>query len=306
MPVCYLLSVSILRTVVVSDVHLGYEHSDVKAFDDFINNLLLSKPDCLILLGDIFDFWRRSEAGLLFGDPTPSIVEKLLQFNLVYVRGNHDFSILKLSTRYPQNLVFQVQTSVLLSNQSLRFVMIHGYELEVFVSLENIGSIDAYEAFAEAMCHAGQTAGTIASDLYAAYSWIKSKLDSTSATLIAMVEGLPHIRVDYKIDDLAKSTSRAIPLGLKPGDVFVFGHTHRPFIEKASQTVNTGSWVMDTTNKQQHTYLEITDRSYDLKTWPVSDDFSAKYKILTSIPIPSRRPKTDFAIKVAKSRLLGA
>jgi UDP-2,3-diacylglucosamine pyrophosphatase LpxH len=290
-----------MRTVVVSDVHLGYEHSDARAFDDFVNHLLLDKPDSLILLGDIFDFWRRSNAGLLLEDPTPSIVEKLLKLNLVYVHGNHDFSMLKLSTRYPQNPVFQVQTSFELSNQSLRFAMIHGYELEVFVSLESIG-IDAYEAFAEAMCHAGQTAGTIANDLYAAYSWIKGKLDSTSA-LIAIANVPPKERVDYKIDDLAKSPSRMAPLGLRSGDVFVFGHTHRPFIEKASRTVNTGSWVMDTPDKQQHTYLEITDQSYDLKTWPVSSHLAARYRGMTSNPRPTLRVRTDSALKAAKNHL---
>jgi len=290
-----------LRTVVVSDVHLGYEHSDAKAFDDFVDHLLLDKPDNLILLGDIFDFWRRSEVDLLLENPTPGIIEKLLQFNLVYVRGNHDYSMLKLSNRFPQDPVFQVQTSAILQNQRSRFVMLHGYELEVFVSLDSIG-IDAYEAFAEAMCHAGQTEGTVASDFYAAYSWVKGKLDSTSA-LIATVEVRPQVRLDYKIDDLAKSSSRTIPFGLKSDDTFVFGHTHRAFIEKSSRTVNTGSWVMDPPDKQQHTYLEITDQSYDLKFWPVSHDFRARYAALPSLPKPSRRPRTDFALKVAKSVL---
>lgn len=285
----------------MSDVHLGYEHSDAKAFEDFVDQLLLDKPDRLILLGDIFDFWRRSDVDLLLESPTPDIIERLLQFNLVYVRGNHDYSMLKLSNRFPQDPVFQVQTSAILRNQSSRFVMLHGYELEVFVSLESIG-IDAYEAFAEAMCHAGQTGGTIASDFYAAYSWVIGKLDSTSA-LIATAEVLPQVRLDYKIDDLAKSSSRTIPFGLKSGDVFVFGHTHRKFIEKTSRTVNTGSWVMDTPDKQQHTYLEITDQSYDLKTWPVSHDVRARYAGLPSLPKPSRRPRTDFALKAAKSVL---
>ena len=292
----------ILRTVVVSDVHLGYQHADAKAFDDFVDHLLLDKPDNLILLGDIFDFWRRSDVDLLLESPTPGIVEKLLEFNLVYVRGNHDFSMLKFSNRFPQDPVFQVQTSAILRNQSSRFVMLHGYELEVFVSLESIG-IDAYEAFAEAMCHEGQTVGPFASGLYAVYSWVQGKLDSTSAALIATVEELPQVRLDYKIDDFAKSSSRTMPFGLKSGDVLVFGHTHRAFIDKASRTVNTGSWVMDKPDKQEHTYVEITDQSYDLKTWPVSHDVKARYAGLPSLPKPSRRPRTDFALKAAKSVL---
>ena len=51
-----------LRTVVVSDVHLGYKRSDAVAFDRFLDTLLAQRPDQLVLLGDIFDFWRRSDA----------------------------------------------------------------------------------------------------------------------------------------------------------------------------------------------------------------------------------------------------
>lgn len=269
-----------MRIVVVSDVHLGYEHSDSIAFENFIDSLLKEKPDRLILLGDIFDFWRRSDADLLIENER--IASKLLQLPLTYVHGNHDYSILKLSHRFPEKPAFEVQTSVTLQNDKLRFVLRHGYDLEVFTSMEPVG-LEAYEAFSEAMCHAGQVGGTIASWVWAFVELVKGEVTGAIQTLLTNATTKPaEIRPTLeKVDAFAKSASRAIPLGLKPSDILVFGHTHRPF--KNECTANTGSWVM-TRGKKEHTYVEITDTSFDLKPFPASEDAvkaSLKYKART-------------------------
>jgi len=256
-----------LRIVVVSDVHLGYERSDSMAFENFIDSLLKEKPDRLILLGDIFDFWRRSDADLLIENER--IASKLLQLPLTYVQGNHDYSILKLSQRFPEKPAFEVQTSVTLENEKSRFVLRHGYDLEVFTSMETVG-LEAYEAFSEAMCHAGQVGGIIASWVWAFVELVKGEVSGAIRTLLTDATRKPaEIRATLKkVDAFAKSASRAIALGLKPSDILVFGHTHRPF--KDERTANTGSWVM-TPDKKEHTYVEITDASFDLKPFPASE-----------------------------------
>lgn len=272
----------------MSDVHLGYDRSDAWAFERFLDTLLAQRPDKLVLLGDIFDFWRRSDADLL--TENQRIVEKLLQLPIVYVNGNHDYSMLKLSTRFPEQPGFKVVTSLRLQNQ--RFVLIHGYDLEVFTSMETVG-LDAYEAFSEAMCHAGQTGGTVASWIWAFVELVKGKLDAAGRDLLAKVANEPaEIRQTLqKIDTFAKSTVRAIPLGLQPDDVLIFGHTHRPF--KDDRTANTGSWVMEP-GKKEHTFIEITDNVFDLKTFPVSQEAanaSLKYKPLAAYPRRKRSKK---------------
>ncbi|MGD0177669.1 MAG: UDP-2,3-diacylglucosamine diphosphatase [Candidatus Bathyarchaeia archaeon] len=255
-----------MRIVVISDVHLGYHDSDAAAFSQFLDAQLSDRPDQVILLGDIFDFWRRSDADLLLENQ--GVVEKLFQLPIVFVRGNHDFSMAKLFHRYPQLSVFNVETKVTLRNQKSTFYLCHGYELEVFTSMETIG-IDAYEAFAEAMCHAGETGGAAASFLWSIYEKLSRGYLTDKRELLKAVGDTPaEARTTLqKVDAFAKSAVRSIPLGLKPSDVLIFGHTHRPFIN--GRTVNTGSWIVDE-NKQEHTYAEITDNAFNLRTWPVS------------------------------------
>ncbi len=45
---------------VVSDVHLGYDACDMDSFNNFIDSGLtkLNETDNIVLLGDIWDFWR--------------------------------------------------------------------------------------------------------------------------------------------------------------------------------------------------------------------------------------------------------
>jgi len=48
--------------IVVSDVHMGYEGSDIASFENFVYDYVskkLGSNDYFVLLGDIFDFWRR-------------------------------------------------------------------------------------------------------------------------------------------------------------------------------------------------------------------------------------------------------
>ncbi len=55
------------KAVVVSDVHLGYSRSDSDAFLRFIDTYPgWNDTDRFILIGDIFDFWRRQNAKLLW------------------------------------------------------------------------------------------------------------------------------------------------------------------------------------------------------------------------------------------------
>ncbi len=276
-----------MRTIVVSDVHLGYDRSDASGFENFVDNLLKDKPDKLILLGDVFDFWRRSDVDLLLENER--LVQKLLQLPLTYLVGNHDYSMLKLSRRFPELPPFEVRPYLILRNQKSRFVLRHGYELEVFTSMETVG-LDAYEAFSEAMCHAGEIGGTIASWVWAFVSLVKGEVKGAIRNLLMNAATKPaEIRPALrKVDAFAKSPSRAIPLGLQPDDVLVFGHTHRPF--KDVVTVNTGSWVM-ARDKKEHTYVEITDELFELRTWRASDQAMKailKYKTLVARPVRRR------------------
>ncbi len=50
---------------VVSDQHLGYENSDKKSFNQFLDSLLNEREVTdLVLLGDVVDMWRRDASGV--------------------------------------------------------------------------------------------------------------------------------------------------------------------------------------------------------------------------------------------------
>lgn len=195
-----------LRTVVVSDVHLGYTDSDKSAFTQFLDSLLAGKPDKLVLLGDIFDFWRRSDVDVLMENQ--DIIEKLLQLPLIYVYGNHDYSMLKLSHRFPQSPGIEVVPHITLNNQHSRFFLYHGYDLEVFTSMETVG-LEAYEAFSEAMCHAGDLGGTVASWIWVIVELVKGKLTGPARALLDQAANKPAEarQTLEKVDILAKSAA---------------------------------------------------------------------------------------------------
>ena len=90
--------------IAISDLHLGYEKSDVENFDDFINKYIskeLSLKDHFVLLGDIFDFWRRKNMDPLLENK--EVLTRILDLNtnLHFVVGNHDYHMLKIKDRYP-------------------------------------------------------------------------------------------------------------------------------------------------------------------------------------------------------------
>src|SRR5215208_4583932 len=91
------------KIILASDQHLGYEHSNVTDFENFLDYISHKRSDVgsLVLLGDTIDMWRRDVSGLfmIFSD----IVDKLLdlqnskKIDIHIVAGNHDYHLLKLN-----------------------------------------------------------------------------------------------------------------------------------------------------------------------------------------------------------------
>lgn len=46
-----------------------------------------------------------------------------------------------------------------------------------------------------------------------------------------------------KVDEFALSSGKYPLLGMKPDENLIFGHTHRPFMNKTKKVANTGSWI---------------------------------------------------------------
>lgn len=245
--------------IVLSDLHLGYEkcnRDDILRFLDSLTDLNIDK---IILLGDIFDFWRRNNASSV--TENSDILQKMTSLNtdIYYVIGNHDYYMLNLAERY-ENFPFIVSKHLRLSNGGSDFYFVHGYELEVLSNLEPL-NIEDYERFSEKMCFAEDIIGK-----FAGYIWKFIQGKNNVATQVESMRKIPHERENIdKIYKLVVSEGKKLFLGVKPEEKLIFGHTHRPFITNKGDVANTGSWVDDISKNVQNGYIEIIDGNMKLK-----------------------------------------
>jgi UDP-2,3-diacylglucosamine pyrophosphatase LpxH len=87
--------------IVVSDIQLGYNKCDKDLFYEFIDVKLrkLNNDDHLILLGDLFDFWRKNcvevtleyEKDRTVGDPVATNKEGIIAKKLYYLQKQTHF-----------------------------------------------------------------------------------------------------------------------------------------------------------------------------------------------------------------------
>ena len=241
-----------LKVVVTSDHHLGYANADKAAFNSFLDNLS-QRTDVthIVLLGDVVDMWRRDAAGVFLEQH--DTIAKLLALKskgvqVFYLAGNHDYHVLDLhNPAYP--LQFSKELSLTEGQFNYRFV--HGYEFDPEQKIPLMAFL------CRVMSDQG---GALESNLWVDFhsaNTILSKMEPSflKADLAAIAERLqrrPEDRIKDSLDKINLTACNAV----KPGEVLIFGHTHVPFINKAENVVNTGSWVKDAAT--HNTYVELT------------------------------------------------
>ena len=254
--------------VVASDVHLGYNKCNYEAFASFLNTCNSSSIDHLVLLGDLFDFWRCNNAHIVMTEKYAEIFNMLGNLaikNVHYIVGNHDYYMLRLKERYEKEygktvFPFTIRSSLRLPDNGSTFYFIHGYELEVLLNLKPL-DIEHYETLSDHMCFGGDVGGGLASNLWDIIQDLGSKRRFMDLNKV------PHERKTIdNIEKFAKSKGVYMLLGMRPDEKLVFGHTHKPFISEDRTVANTGSWVNETANKQsQNTYVKISNGQMELK-----------------------------------------
>ncbi len=246
--------------VAVSDIHLGMKPNDPRErrFKNFLIHLrdnILEQEDNFVLLGDIFDFWRRDIDDVML--MSEGIIEKLMDLNqkgikLHYVIGNHDYYMNNIAEQV--KIMFETAGKRLVlsdgsGSQSTKFLFMHGYQLEVMAN-PYIKDLELYERTAELFCRTSGITASLFRNTIIPKIDILSKLAPNKSYRRSMMFP-PETRLSNAIKDierLAISNARTMYLGMKPGEWFVFGHTHMPFLDTASRTINTGSW-MDEANE---------------------------------------------------------
>ena len=263
------------KCVVVSDVHLGTDDSNRDKLADFIENLG-TDIERLVLLGDIFDFWRRDSVGVLLENI--DIVDKLLslepRINVFFVVGNHDFHLIQ----FPEShfgVTFDLKYDLSLGYGGTTYRFIHGHQLEN----KRFGTLEIYETFADMMCMAGDDVGKAADEIWKKIGEGGGILDkirnffgislyssnpNPKATLPWVKEKTNEIILTPEKRDLKKLEDYAIELINEryKGEFLIYGHTHEPFVKMEKKIANTGSWVGSSA-----TYLEIDAEGVTLKSY---------------------------------------
>lgn len=238
-----------MAIIAVSDQHLGIETADKAAFLRFLNQLQ-SDPGVtdLVLLGDVVDMWRRDASGVFLEnkDVLDEIILLQKKMHVYYIAGNHDFHVLKLQGRgYPvtflRNLVLQ-QDGV-----SLRFL--HGWEFDEMQR----------EHFMESLCHAmSDEKGERDDHIWAALTRDKGDLRYVFTMLInrgSIRRTTEALQVDPLVRLKEGHVEKKAIASVQPGEVLIFGHTHRPFVNQSETVANSGSWI--TTAPVHNTYVRL-------------------------------------------------
>jgi UDP-2,3-diacylglucosamine pyrophosphatase LpxH len=240
-----------LAIIAISDQHLGIEASDKAAFLRFLNQLQsdASVTD-LVLLGDVVDMWRRDASGVFLEnkDVLDQVILLQKKMRVYYIAGNHDFHVLKLQGRgYPVNFL----RNLTLQQDGVTYKFFHGWEFDEMQR----------EHFMESLCHAmSDEKGDRDNHIWAALTRDKGDLRYVLTMLFnrgsirRATETLqldPQERLKETLNGVEKKASSTV----QPGEVLIFGHTHHPFVNKAGNVANTGSWI--TTMPVHNTYVRL-------------------------------------------------
>ncbi|MGA2626996.1 MAG: UDP-2,3-diacylglucosamine diphosphatase [Candidatus Bathyarchaeia archaeon] len=241
-----------MKVVVTSDQHLGYANSDKAAFNAFLDNLSQrSDVTHLVLLGDVVDMWRRDASGVFLehhDTVTKLLALKSKGVQIFYVAGNHDYHVVDLTNpAYP----FKFLKELTLTDGPVTYRLVHGYEFDPEQKIP-------FMAF---LCRVmSDTGGAFESNLWVDFHSAKTILSKMEPSFVkadlAKVAQRLHQRPEDRLKGSINKINSTACNSVKPGEVLVFGHTHVPFINKAENVANTGSWVKDAA--VYNTYVELS------------------------------------------------
>ena len=246
--------------IVTSDQHLGYVNSNSEDFKDFLNDLS-NRNDVtdFVILGDFIDMWRRDISGLFLEQH--EILHKVLdlksKMRVYCVAGNHDFHLLKLTNhQYP----LEFTKDLTIPSDKIKYTFKHGWEFDLAQK----------EPIMELLCYnISDESGQLRSDFWDVFTktFGKDILDSLKDLFdhhidrdnyLKILQTPPNERLQQDITDVEKRACASV----KDGEILIFGHTHRPFVNTTNNVVNTGSWVSDAAIT--NTYVELDGNTIHL------------------------------------------
>jgi len=220
------------RTIVVSDIHLGYRQSKVAEVSDF-----LSSVDCerLILNGDIIDGWQLRKSGNTRWRPEYTkllkIIMKMMEncgTEVIYVMGNHDDFLNNVVPFYFSDV--SIVRDYLLESGGRRYFVTHGDVFDSITSnmkwLSKLGDI-GYRALLKINVLYNRYRAWRGKSYYSLAQTVKNKVKKGVSSL----SGLEDMVVD-----VARSHGC---------NGVICGHIHRPEDRMIGDIryLNSGDWV---------------------------------------------------------------
>jgi UDP-2,3-diacylglucosamine pyrophosphatase LpxH len=283
------------KIIVVSDVHLGYSESNVKDFNNFLQEVN-NRTDVgtLVILGDFVDMWRRDISGLFLEnhETLGYLLELKKNKDFYYVVGNHDYHLKNL---VKHNYPIEFREFLRLPGNGVEYVFKHGWEF----------SDEQQWPMIELMCY--NTSDKRGEFLSMIWKLLTSKVQHIDSNVfIEEYKQDEYLQSVYPLQNLIDSSkmdeylqrSLALPADFinpskrdeylqnllaspkiryasnffgvnssdvernaanyikdKQGQLLVFGHTHKPFYSKDQHLVNTGSWLREEDNP--NTWVEL-------------------------------------------------
>ena len=228
-----------VRTVILSDVHLGTPHSKADEVTHFLKHVRCER---LILNGDIIDGWRLRRDGRWTKAHTRFIrrVLTLVQkkdTDVVYLRGNHDDFLARLLPMQFDRL--RLVEDYVLESASGRYLVLHG---------------DVFDGVVKNMVflsHLGDMGYALLLRLNRAYNWFRRLRGKEYFSLSAAIKA----RVKQAVSFVGKFEEQVAALARERGCTGVIcGHIHTAADKKIGDIhyLNSGDWVESLTAIVEH------------------------------------------------------
>jgi UDP-2,3-diacylglucosamine pyrophosphatase LpxH len=228
-----------VRTVILSDVHLGTPHAKADEVTHFLKHVRCER---LILNGDIIDGWRLRRDGRWTKSHTRFIrrVLTLVQkkdTDVVYLRGNHDDFLARLLPMQFDRL--RLVEDYVLESASGRYLVLHG---------------DVFDGVVKNMvflAHLGDMGYALLLRLNRAYNWFRRLRGKEYFSLSAAIKA----RVKQAVSFVGKFEEQVAALARERGCTGVIcGHIHTAADKRIGDIhyLNSGDWVESLTAIVEH------------------------------------------------------
>ncbi len=264
-----------VRSVIVSDIHLGTPHSKVDEVTHFLKHVRCER---LILNGDIIDGWRLRRDGVWTKAHTRFIRRVLTMIQkrdtaVVYLRGNHDDFVGRLLPMAFEHLSL-VEDYILETKQG-RYLVLHG---------------DVFDGVVKNMvflAHLGDAGYALLLRLNRFYNWFRALRGKEYFSLSQAIKA----RVKQAVSFISNFEEQIASLARDRGCRGVIcGHIHTPADKMIGDIhyLNSGDWVESLT-----AILEHHDGRFELITFkqftaqfPFAHSASAAEEAEESLPLP--------------------